>query len=860
MSATETTASRPKKRVGLWIVLILSIVVAAVLIGLPYLIKFEVIKWLETHGAEQAQIEDIDLNPFAGSFQVENLTIQVKGETPLHIGQLAGDIKMFDLLDKRVVVQTFWLFDGHLSISQGENNDLTIGGIRLPKSPPPAEATHTEKSAWEFGLNTLVIANTTVDYHTPHLAQNFFVNAIYVLDMHSWEPTRPAQVGVDMLINNQHFAISSGVRAFSAEPNTAAQLELEGLQLRDFAVLAGLADVKNLSGKVSFQLVLNATQRDRGQTLLSISGDMNISDFRADYEDMSIAQGLLHYSGNINLNLHGPADSPMLDIEGLLKIQDSSFTMADLNINHKELVWKTATKLFNAQTSNGTLRFNTQGDGFVDSLTIDDKKKRLRLANIEHVDIKGANIQFPELAKVERVDISGLSALKPESRKQGGAPPLVSVGKTAIQKISYTFDPPRLEVDSVLLGKLKGNIVREADGSLYALEPFTSAKDTGTELRSKTQDAGIVASKDKIPTMRLGSLMIANDAEIHWKDDKVKPQVNIAVKPLSITLGPIDTAKPRARTKVELLASLQKNNEIKFKGDISPLDPKPNSRLDGTIKGLNLSSLSSYAAIAGYTLKSGRLDANITAKVTDGKLDVLNKLVLTKLQIEGGGREPTRDTTSEATAMPLNVALGYLRDNEDRIKLDVPITGDLRDPKFNFNDVIRLATQAAAQKAAVNYLTQALQPLGTVLLLGKLANKALNALQLQAINFKPGDAMLDNTAQAYVQKIAEILKSRPGINLTICGAATESDRAVMLANLLELAENNAILDTSHEASGIETQVEIGDEDLLKLANQRSKQISDLLAIKHKTNPDQLFDCRPIIDKNLDAVPSVTLGI
>ena len=529
--------------------------------------------------------------------------------------------------------------------------------------------------------------------------------------------------------------------------------------------------------------------------------------------------------------------------------------MDDLNVKHGGLVWKTATKIFNAETKNGPLRISTQGEGTVDSLLVDDKKKSLHLANLKHVDIQGADIQFPAGVTVARVDVSGLNALRPESKKKGSSPPLVAVGNTAIQKISYTFDPPRLEIDSVELDKLKGNFTREADGSLYGLAQLTSAKDTDTEPPPKAQDTGTAPAKDKMPTMRLGSLKIADDAEIHWTDNKVKPRVNITAKPLSLALGPVDTAEPTARTNVEISVSLHKNNEIKLKGYISPLDPKPDSRVDATIKGLNLTKFSPYAAIAGYTLKSGRLDANITAKVTDGNLDIDNKLVLTKLQLEGGGGQAKRDTASGATALPLNVALGYLRDNQDRIKLNVPITGNLRDPKFNFNDVIRLATQAAAQQTAMSYLAQALQPLGTVLLVGKLANKAINSLQLQAIAFRLGDARLDSTAQTYVQKIAGILNNRPRIKLTICGTATESDRAALLAKLAEQAKDHSTKETSEGAPA-----EIGDEELLKLADQRSKQVWDLLVTRHEVNPDQLFDCRPVIDRDAEAVPSVSLGI
>ena len=941
MSVSEKASSRPKGRVLAWILSILVVLISVVLIGLPYLIKYEAVKWLQSHGAEQARIDDVDLNLFAGTFQVDNLVVQAGGGTPMRIRQIAGDIKMLDLFNKRAVVQSLWLYGGHLSIVQAEDGGLTIGGIKPPKSAPAAEPASTEKSAWTFGLNTAVLADTTLEYHAPELEQNFYVNAAYVFDMHSWEPDRPARVGIDMHINNQPFTASSDVRAFALEPDTLAQMELQGLNLGDFAVLAGLADVKNLSGKVSFNLALNAVQQERGQTRLAITGDLMVRDLRADYADMSIAQGLLHYTGNINLRLHGPADVPMIAIDGALKSQDSSFVMADLKVKHAALAWNTATQIFNAEAKNAPLRINARGEGSVDSLVVDDTKKRLNLANVKHIDIKGADIQLPERAAVEnitvdetsalesasaesslpelsfkqlhlgqavydfpkksmsvmavglgnllirdkakkliladvekievgqvaltleqgvtvaRVEVSDLNAVRLESKSEENERPLTSVGKTAVRKISFTFDPPRIEVDSVDLGELEANFIREADGTLSGLAQLTSSKDA--EPPPKTQAADSAPAKDEMLSIRLGSLKVADDAEIHWTDNKVKPQVNITVKPLSLALGPLDTAKPSARTNVELLASLHKNNEIKFKGYISPLDPKPNSRLNGTIQGLNLTGFSTYAAVAGYTLHSGRLDANIAAKVTDGELDMLNKLVLTKLQLEGDGGGG-RDAMSGATALPLNVALGYLRDNEDRIKFSVPVTGNIRDPKFNFNDVIRLATQAAAQEAAMTYLTQALQPLGAVLLVGKLAKKAANALQLQEITFKPGDAALDDTAQAYVEKISKILNSRPGIKLTICGTATESDRAALLAMRTEQAKAETTKEKPDAEPDAAAQTEISDDELLKLAGQRSNEVSDLLVGRYKVNPDQLFDCRPVVDGEAAAVPNVTLGI
>ncbi len=74
--------------------------------------------------------------------------------------------------------------------------------------------------------------------------------------------------------------------------------------------------------------------------------------------------------------------------------------------------------------------------------------------------------------------------------------------------------------------------------------------------------------------------------------------------------------------------------------------------------------------------------------------------------------------------MPVDVALDLLRDSDDRISLKLPVSGSLTDPQFGTGDIIRQATQSALQNAAMSYVKSALQPLGTIMLVGNLAAKA----------------------------------------------------------------------------------------------------------------------------------------
>ncbi len=953
--------ARPRRRIGLWIMATLAVLFAATLIALPYVIEDQAVKWLERNGADKAHIEDVDLNLFEGSFQIDNLVVQKQDHTPLRIWQLAGDLNWLDLLDKRVVVQTLWLYGSHLSVVQNEQGELTIGGITLPEpaadqpAATEAAAPTMDLSAWDVGVNAFVLANATVEYRAPRLEQDLYATVLYLLNMHSWEPDRPAQFGLDMHVNNQPFKISSDVRAFADDPDTVASLNLEELNLADFAALADLGGVRDLSGKLSLKLAVDAVHRDKSQTRVDIKGDVVLRDLRAVQGETSIAQGLLHYAGDFTVHLGGAADVPMADVKGKWESKDSFIALGDLSVKHAALGLQTTTSVFKAESETAPMVIHSKVAGSVDSLLIDDTKQSIRLADVRRVEMAGVDVQFPQsvsvtdvtigetralesltkdgpgtglpeislktlrlsdavydfakqavsvaavevararahdqakgltlgelgsvkLAKLDlklkegasvgSVDLADVRALRPDAAKEKRPPAVVTVAKTSVQKIGYTFEPARLEIASIGINGLKGEFVREADGSLYGLAQFASTDEAPIEAAPDKAAPSAPAADKAAMTIRLGALSIDDNAEIHWTDHHVKPRATVTVKPFALKVGAFDTADPRGRTDVSLSASLHKNNEITFKGHVSPLDAKPNSKLDGAIKRLELTGFGPYAAAAGYNLRSGRLDADITANATEGELDMLNKLTLTKLRLEGGGGDAKRSATGGATALPLNVALGYLRDSEDRIKLDVPVTGNIRDPQFSFNDVIRLATQAAAQQAAMSYLTAALQPLGTVLLVGKLASGAVNAMQLQPIEFAPGDATLSDTAGAYVEKIAGILKDRPGIKLSVCGSATESDRAAMLDKQAEQAKlmaekaekSDKARPQAQQSSQEQVPPTVSDDQLLLLADERSKQVREQLLEKHQVNPDQLFDCRPVLEADAEAVPQVTLAM
>jgi outer membrane protein OmpA-like peptidoglycan-associated protein len=193
-------------------------------------------------------------------------------------------------------------------------------------------------------------------------------------------------------------------------------------------------------------------------------------------------------------------------------------------------------------------------------------------------------------------------------------------------------------------------------------------------------------------------------------------------------------------------------------------------------------------------------------------------------------------------AMPLDVMLDLLRDSDDRIEIEIPVTGSLESFDVGLNQVIRKATQAALQKAAVAYVKNALQPLGTILFAAKLVGKAARP-RFQPVVFAAGKSSLSGDHVEYTNKIAELLKKRPSLGLTLCGVATNHDE-IALAPVPEISLPEA-----------QATPAVTSEMLLALAKARADALKDGL-VSLGVDVAQLFDCRASFEPSEDDVPRV----
>jgi hypothetical protein len=112
----------------------------------------------------------------------------------------------------------------------------------------------------------------------------------------------------------------------------------------------------------------------------------------------------------------------------------------------------------------------------------------------------------------------------------------------------------------------------------------------------------------------------------------------------------------------------------------------------------------------------------------------------------------------EATHLPVKLAIALLKDRSGKIEIDVPVEGNLDDPKFRLGPVIWHVIGNVFVKAVTSPFA----------LLGSLVGGG-GGEDMQFQEFAPGSAQLDTVAQQKLATLAKALAARPELQLEIAG-------------------------------------------------------------------------------------------
>ncbi|TLM67171.1 MAG: DUF748 domain-containing protein [Deltaproteobacteria bacterium] len=313
--------------------------------------------------------------------------------------------------------------------------------------------------------------------------------------------------------------------------------------------------------------------------------------------------------------------------------------------------------------------------------------------------------------------------------------------------IETRLDPPDLKIAAVTLSDYYARILLDEQGRLNLAEIFAppAAREPGPP---RPETAAPAARK---PQIRIGRITLQG-GRVNFTDRHMARPFSAEMLQLGGRIQGLSST-PGARAEVDLRGRLRNESPLTIAGTLNPLaDPLfVDLKLDFT--GIELSPLSPYAGTyVGYLIERGKLNVGLAYLVENGQLKASNKLFIDQFTF---GEQVASD---KATTLPVRLAVALLKDRNGEIHLDIPVYGDINDPRFSIWGIVWQVIKNLLVKAATSPLA----------LLGALAGSGED---FSAITFPHGSSALTAAEQGKLAKIIEALRDRPDLKIEIKGYA-----------------------------------------------------------------------------------------
>ena len=327
--------------------------------------------------------------------------------------------------------------------------------------------------------------------------------------------------------------------------------------------------------------------------------------------------------------------------------------------------------------------------------------------------------------------------------------------------IDANLNPQAVNIKEILVDKAYARLVIETNKTINLLNALrltnTNAPATN-EMKVAAAAPKTSATNSALPQFAVGAIVITNTA-VSFSDRSMQPNVNMTIQDVNGSISGISSEQLQ-HANLDLHAKVDGVGPVAITGNINPFSGTQTNNIKISVADVDLTPASPYAGrFAGYEIAEGKLNLDLAYEIVGKKLD--SKNVITLDQFNFGDKVESKD----ATHLPVRLAIALLKDREGKIVLDVPIQGDLNDPKFRVGKVVVRVIENILVKVATSPFS----------LLGALFGGGGEELGQQ--DFAPGSADLTVTDKTRLDSLLKGLYARPALNLEIAGSVdADGDR------------------------------------------------------------------------------------
>jgi len=447
----------------------------------------------------------------------------------------------------------------------------------------------------------------------------------------------------------------------------------------------------------------------------------------------------------------------------------------------------------------------------------------------------------------------------------------------SISGMDVGYNPLYVHIDGIALSNFYSRLIIHADGSLNVQDILekTNQQQKVTAPPAPPKESSPEKTPGATSDLPIQDIKIARitlqGGQINFSDDHIQPNYSASLTEIGGRVSDLNAAEMRSGD-IELRGMWNEIEPVEITGKVNPVAQDLFVDLNVRLKDVELGPMTPYSAkYIGYTIQKGKLTMDLKYLIVKKRLEAQNKIFFDQFTLGDQVESP------QATKLPVKFAISLLKDRKGEIRLDIPVTGSLDDPKFSVFKIILQVIENLFAKAVTSPFALLSAMVG-------------GGEHLEYAEFEYGSPEVKGETVNKLNTMAKMLQDRPEIHLEIEGHVDmERDREALktlfferklktqkvketpkkgqppvpvdeikietneYARFLKKAYKEEKFPKPKNFIGFEkdipvpemeklmlTHIEVKEEDLRDLASQRSRKIKDFLVREGKIEPERIF--------------------
>jgi ribosomal protein S7 len=821
--------------------------------------KHFIIPVLAEHQLQLSNDASIRFNPFLMRITLSDIdlssTKSKQQESVFALKELTLQVALWQLAFDKIALSKFSLTQGTLKVIKHDDH-LVIAGITIPSSTQEEIEITSKQASNQSNQQVLEEAKseTTTSFPYQLVLPDFLLR----------------QFAIELEINNQktnnkthHIAIKQLALSQIKATETKQEGNLALTALVDTTQLSFTANAKLLSGKGDINsnlLIKNYPIEKLAQHIEQLTELQGAVSFNSQQTITLAEQGINFRLQKANITLQdlllGLAEQRFTLQSFQQKFSDVAVNLQDNKITH--LAGKsniTLTKaLLSQNKSKATIasfkQLNLDDINFVldDEPSIDitdivlDDLLFSKKATLADGVAQKAMDRINKLAAEDGLDIAAEAIVK--------LPPVMQLKQLTLNNLH--IHEQSIDINSIIFDTLIGEIIIKENkdiANLIILDDKLNDESSAETIITKEVVAIETELEVKEAELKrdgfvfsFKELSFINESSFAFTDFSVDPIYQRTLFLDTLDVGALSNRKDnkQQKTPYTLVGRSNKYANFNLSGYVQPFSDIATYHLKGDFKEFSLPAISSYLkASTGIEVKTGQLNTALDLTLTDDEVDGNIIVLLQALETALVDSEEAGNLIDQG-ALPLNMAMGMLKDSDGNVELDVPLSGSISDPNFGLSSIITLITKKAIMSATQDYLMTTFVPYANIVSIAITAGEFALKLRFDDLEYQVKQVEPDAQQSAYLNDFIALMQDKEDTRVTICAISTPADIGLK--------------------AGVSVENKSDIKKLLDIGEQREHAFKDHLIEQGKIDSSRILFCKPQIDSDVGAIPRIGISV